>query len=227
MFTTHILANCHYLAKFKLNARGGIAMSHLSFWVLICLLGWASLQATDVPIDSSEAHCRGRPQIDLEDDLVAYEPMFAFIYNNNAGTKQIGTNGYKVKSPIIFNSQGPRLKIEYDQNTGELIIPTSGDYEITYSCAPYQLSPFGTEAEPKINDAMALAINGKTLALSQRSKLSRFDVATATIVLPLLKGDRVSLVFPNIKHSSLFRNTVYPVPGAGIGNSASLFIKKL
>jgi hypothetical protein len=174
--------------------------------MLTCLLGWTTLQATDASI--KEAHCRGRPQIDLEDDLVAYEPIFAFVYNNNAPERiNMGTSGYRVKSPIIFNSTGAAAKIMYDSATGELVIPHTGNYEVTYSAN----ATFNTRR-------MVLAINGKELSKSEQPLA--FSTTTATIALPLLKGDRVSLVFPGTSRPSLDAF-------GGVGYSASLFIKKI
>jgi hypothetical protein len=192
-------------------------MSHLSFWILTCLLGWTALQAENA-LDSSEAHC-GRPSLSdyIDDDLVPYEPIFAFVYNDNAATTlaRRSTAAYLVETPIIFNSPGLRAEIVYDRETGELIIPINGSYEITYSIAADRTGREFTE------DEMALAINGKLLEISTQRDLNFRNVSTATIVLSLTKGDRVSLILPTApRRPLLFRNR-------GVGNSASLFIKKL
>jgi hypothetical protein len=203
-------------------------MRHLSFWILNCLLGWTALQAADASL--SEANCRPKlVDLLLKDEPVPFESIFAFVYNNNAGRKNNirdatngyrtsnlrNTNGYRTSNPVTFNSKGPFAKIIYDGATGELVIPLTGHYEITYSIASAS-SNFRANISIK---SMAIAVNGKKIAKSEQF-LSLDDVTTATIALPLAKGDRVSLVLPNASNPLLSLN-------GQVGNSASLFIKKL
>jgi hypothetical protein len=210
-------------------------MSHLSLWILPCLFGFTCLNATELSIDSStessidpslEAICR-RP-----DFAIPNVNSFAFVYNNNAKTKlvtgpNLEENGYKVDDPIIFNSEGPARRITFDRNMGELIIPSSGTYEVKYSIygdveksKPNPIEP--NEFESTV-DFMALQVNGEEIEQSRVGLVGsvRF-FATATYVLQLNANDRLALTLPETpqKREILFR-------GSGKGNSASLFVRKL
>jgi hypothetical protein len=179
--------------------------------MLTCLLGWTALQATDA--SSQEASCR--PEfIDqlLKDAPVPYEPIFAFVYSSSANrTVDLGTYGYRTTSPITFNAREATAKIVYDAATGELIIPLAGQYQITYSVNPFLAT----------TKWMALAINGKEISKSRQPLVLR-GITTATIALPLVKGDRVSLLLPDTARPGLNLKL-----NGRVGNSASLFIKKL
>jgi hypothetical protein len=186
-------------------------MSHLSFWILSCLIGLTSLQAADNSIAPLEARCRPEfiDQV-LKDEPVPFEPIFAFIYNANAHEHVVfRTSGYRTTSPISFNSQGALKKITYNSVSGELIIPVRGNYEITYS----------VNAGNSSTKLMALAVNGKEVPKSEKPLIDS-AIAIATLALPLAKGDRVSLILPGTSQPGLNYN-------AGDGNSAFLFIKKL
>jgi hypothetical protein len=203
-------------------------MHYLLFWALTCFLGWTSLQATTSSIETSEADCR--PSItDLFDDPVPFESIFAFVYNDNTKVKSFAyfndaTGGYLIKSPVIFNSQGPQAKITYDQATGELTVPVAGNYEIIYTLAAVSVEKgYGNKAV----DKMALAVNGKKVAKSEKNLVRRDvplgAVTSATIVLKLAKGDRISLILPDAPTPAV----AFLVSTAIEGNSVSLFIKKI
>jgi hypothetical protein len=175
-------------------------MSHLSFWILTCLLEGASLYATS--LNSLEA---SRSELRIEKPVaVDIEQPFAFVYNDNAKTKKSGDR-YLIEHPIVFNSQGPSKKIAYDSKTGELIVSEPGHYEVTYSALTQQATPL-----------MFLEVNGKT-APSTSVAVQHGLNTTAVFVLKLAKGDRVGLV---VATDSLDRNK-------GVGTSASLSMQKL
>jgi hypothetical protein len=176
-------------------------------WILTCLLSWVPLHATDA-LNFLEASHNDQLGLRIE-KLVAVpiEKPFAFVYNNNAKTKEFrNRNLYLIDNPIMFNSQGPSKKFIYDSKTGELIVPEAGYYEIAYSFFPVR------------HGGMNLVVNGKDV----RSTIARADYSsrlnTALFVLKLAKGDRVGL--------SVF-DTTAANRNHGVGTSISLSMTKL
>jgi hypothetical protein len=186
-------------------------MPHLYFWIVTCVLGWTSLQA-DVLVDSSEAHhCRPK----LIEEIPVPVSVYGFVYNDSAKTTPgVGSlrNGYRVTSPIIFNSSRSLKSVVYDSKTGELIVPKTSAYEITYSVTPLDFfKKFDNflpvyKSSPNAPRFMALAINGKEIQTTRIEILNNFstDSITATFVLELNKDDAVSLILPGAAPSGGF-----------------------
>jgi hypothetical protein len=184
-------------------------MSYLLPFGLTCLLGLASLQATDNDLSALESYCRLKL---IEEEPIAVAPnTFAFVYNSNA-KETINRGGYRAQSPVIFNSTGSLKHIAYNSKNGQLTVPDKGYYKVTYS-----ITPFSTNG-PR---SMALAVNGKEVKSSEIAVLKNKEAApsTATFILSLAAGDHVSLILPNA--SGFF------LDGTDAESSASLFITKL
>jgi hypothetical protein len=182
----------------------------LHVWILTFLIGFTSLQAIETSIDSLEGDCR---PLFIIDTPARTAPIFAFVYSDNAKTTRVAgvfgeSDGYKSKKTVVFNTRGPIAKIVYDDTTGELTVPTAGRYEVVYCIQRDSNFTF-----------MALAVNGEQITESVVPAKSYYQ--SATFILTLAKGDRISLVLSSLE------KTYFIARNGGVGNSTSLFVKKI
>jgi hypothetical protein len=185
-------------------------MSHQFLWCFAGLLGWAFLQAETTPAHSSEARCKLKL---IEEFAVKVAPeTYAFVYDDTAKeTPAFGTRykgAYLATTPLIFNSKGPLKKIAYDSKSGELTVPTTGNYQVTYSIFPFKVDG------PR---SVALAVNGKEVKAS-RIKISKDKLFTTKIIVKLAQGDHIQLILPGTQDAYL---SLKP------GISTSLLITKI
>jgi hypothetical protein len=182
-------------------------MSHLPFWIITCLLGWTSLQATTALTDSSEAHCKLRL---IEEVSVLVAPgTYAFVYADTKKEVRDTRGDFLATSPLIFNSKGPIKNMTYA--AGQATVPTAGSYQVIYSIVPSNAA--------NAPDSFALAVNGKEIRASRISLLRvSQNLVRASFILKLAQGDHVSLVLPGTSRASL---SLKP------GINASLLVTKL
>jgi hypothetical protein len=176
-------------------------------WILIGLLSFASLQATNNSMDSLEAH-HNKQQLGI-DKLVLDEPAFAFVYNS------YGTQfRYKIESPVVFQAKGAIANFAYNSTTGELTAHAAGTYEVVYGINP----------QNKSITNLALAVNGKEVPASVVPV--RYQLMSATCLLTLDRGDRVTLILPHAKTPTFIEKSAFGrLPK--LAHSVSLFINKI
>jgi hypothetical protein len=184
-------------------------MTHL--WMLTCLLGWTALQATDVFVDFSEAHCKLK--LVKEIPILVAQETYAFVYDDTAEEDPASDTKHKgaslVVSPFIFNSKGPTKKVAYAR--GVSTVPTAGNYQIVYS-----IYPFKNDAP----HAVALAVNGKEIKATRVEIKKSGGLTNARFILKLAQGDHVSLILPDVPKTGTYLSLK---PGINV----SLLITKL